>query len=214
MRLKPALLWWQWRRALPVTIIAMVMACGYALLAPGRLGWGLAWDHGVLTVLFVILHSVALVTMLGRPSAFLYARGFSRDAIWAHTMLAHAAAVLTVWLAVGLIVWTPLRSMWQDLVMKSPFYPGAAFVDRCYPLGPLLGYAAMLPPLHYAWIRMAQPMRGRLAGVGLAVWFAIGGVGAMLGAWESGWMGLPTVCVAALLLVWGWRLHRRLEVSS
>ena len=150
--------------------------------------------------------------------AFVYTRGFSRNSLWLHTMLATAAAVLAVWLPVCLIVWTPLRSLVQDVLLRSPYYPGAAFLDRWPPVQVMAMYALLLPVFHYAWIRLAHPSRGRMGGVLLATGFVIALVvtGGVV-HWSSRWMGvvfLTLVGIAVvLLLVWSWRLHRSVEVG-
>ncbi|MEX0653828.1 MAG: hypothetical protein WDZ31_04905 [Phycisphaeraceae bacterium] len=214
-----------WRQQLAVTGVAMVLAACFAVLWPGRLYWPVMEEAGLLVMLFVVVHSIALVMVQGRPSsgtfAYLYTRGFSRDRLWAHQMLASAAAVLTVALAFVLVTWTPARATYQDLVRLSPFYPGAAMLERGFLLRPLLVYTLMLPSLHYVWIRLAQPMRGGLAGFWLAAWLIAASVIALGNelfegptlAWHS-WLTLASLAMAAgLLAIWGWRLHRQVEVT-
>ena len=223
MSVKLPLLLWLWRQTLPATIIALPVACLGALFVPGILRvQHLDGVYGVVSLLFVLVHAVAIATLMGRAGsggfAFVYTRGFSRNDLWLHTMLASAAAVLTVWLPVCLIVWAPLRSLVQDVLLKSPYYPGAAFLDRWLPVQIMAAYALLLPVFHYAWIRLAHPTRGRMGGVLLASGFVCalvvtGGVVHWLGQWVGGLFLALIGVVVVLLLVCSWQLHRRVEVG-
>ena len=223
MPVKLPLLLWLWRQTLPATVIVLPVACLGALLTPGILHVQRVESvFGFVLPVLVLVHAVAITYLMGRAGsgafAFAYTRGFSRHRLWLHTLLATAAAVLTVWLPVGLIVWTPLRSLVQDGLFKSPYYPGAAFLDRWLPLQIMAAYALLLPVFHYAWIRLAHPSRGRMGGVLLAAGFVCAAV--VTGGFvhwsdrSTGALFLVLVgIVVLLLLTWSWRLHRRVEVG-
>jgi len=221
MRLSVPLLLWLWRQTLPVTIVAAVAVAGLALLIPARLQPQFLELWGALMVLVMVVHSVALVAFQGRPfsgpAGYLYSRGFSRDRLWVHHWLASAAAVLAVWLAAGLVVWTPLRG-WTQWALGNPFYPGAAGLDAGFPLRLLPFYVPLLAVLHYSWIRSAQPTRGRWIGPILLAWvlcllpLAL----AVEAPDEFPLLGVAACALgvaAVLLVVLSWRLHRNMEVG-
>ena len=223
MPVKLPLLLWLWRQTLPATVIVLPVACLGALLTPGILHVQRVESvFGFVLPVLVLVHAVAITYLMGRAGsgafAFAYTRGFSRNSLWLHTLLASAAAVLTVWLPVGLIVWTPLRSLVQDGLYQSPYYPGAAFLDRWLPIQVMAAYALLLPVFHYAWIRLAHPTRDRTAGVLLAAGFLFalvvtGGVVHWSGQWMGGLFLTLIGIVEVLLLIWSRQLHRRVEVG-
>jgi len=221
MRLSVPLLMWLWRQTLPVTILATAAVVALAIFIPARLQMRFIEGWGALIILLVIVHSAAMVAMQGRPfsgaAGYLYTRGFSRDRLWVHHMLASAAAVAVVWLAAGLVVWTPLRG-WVQGMLGNPFYPGAAWLDAGIVWPPLPLYVLLLAGLHYAWIRRAQPMRERWIGPLLVVGTLVALPLAMFAdspdivpLW---WIPALAMAAAVVLLVTlSWRLHRNMEVG-
>lgn len=213
---------WLYRRTATVSLPAAALAAGYVLLVPGRLRWDLEPRHAWFIWLFVVVHAIALVIVQGRPfsrsTGFLYTRGFGRDRLWLGQMAASAASVLTVVLAAGVVTWTPLRAWWQSSVAESPFYLlhapgyGAARFEWTFVFRPLWVYTLLLPVLHYAWIRRAAPTRGRLIGPLIVGWFVFAIVLGLLMEDATRSYAGPGVAAAALL-VWSWRLHRRMEVG-
>jgi hypothetical protein len=107
------------RQCLPATLIGLPLACFYVLLTRKPLDWTNPWMG-----LFVLVHSLAIVFCLGRyrsPAfAFLYTRGYSRDELWLHKLLATALTVLAVWLPLALIVWLPIRRVGM---LFRPYFP-------------------------------------------------------------------------------------------
>jgi hypothetical protein len=207
-----------WRQALPATLV-------------GGLGLGLfslAWPD-VLTprepwpVLIMLTQCLLLTVLLGRfetPSfAFLYSRGYSRDALWGHMMLTSALSVLAAWLPAGLIVWTGLRSLLHDRLLHSPYFPIMAPREVLVPLVWLGLYLLLVPAFHYAWIRRAQPTKGRQGGnfaiVGLLAALLVGfDMVYYLDGWFAWLSGVLYVAVVACLVIGGRLLHRSLEVRS
>ncbi len=164
MRVRGGLLWFLLCQTRPVTLVAVPAAALYVLLTPAVLN-----ERAVGPVFFVLVHTLLVTSRFGRSKAsdfaFLYTRGYSRDSLWAHTMLASSAAVLAAWLPAAVLVWTGARGVVQDRLLQNPEFPIMADSEMLLPLKWLLGYVVLLPIYHYAWIRGAQPTRGRLGGV-------------------------------------------------
>lgn len=183
---------------------------------------------GLIPLIVVFLHSMAIVSLLGRPNsasgAFLYGRGFSRDTLWAHQMLASVLAALAVWLPAALLIWTPVRAAVQDHLFQNPLFPLIAPREALVPWLWLAGYGLLLPTFHYAWIRQAQPVRTPDAGVWLALMLVLVLVlvifthwnapsQALLAAsWFRALLWVSGTLAALSLLIAGRRLHRELEV--
>jgi len=217
MRLRRSLFKWFWRQILPVTYVALPVMVLYVLLAREPLDWNDSWMG-----LFILVHSLALVVCLGRFQStgftFLYSRGFSRDALWGHAMLATGAAVLTIWLPVALLIWFRIRSGLQDVVMQSPYFPIMAPREMSAPWFWLGGYLILVSMFHYVWIRRAQPTRDSNGAVLLAVGAVIVIATLMSFRWHPGWFACLAVGLGAMgtvtALVGGLLLHRRLEVQG
>lgn len=212
-----SLLTWIVRPALPVSLVALAVAVVYVLFKREPLDTVDGWAGA-----FIVAHGCLVVMRLGRtavgPFAFLYTRGYSRDRLWAHTMLASLAAVLVVWLPAALMIWLGLRSDYQDAVRQSPYFPIMAPLETTVPLVWLAAYGVLLPVLHYAWIRQAQPTRGGATGPLLAAGLVVAGVSVFNAGrieqpvWWIIWIGCALVTAAAF---WGGRrLHRRIEVRA
>jgi len=216
MGLHVSLLRWSLRTTLPATAIAVPAAWLYALVASAPLAWNDEW-----VVVFVLVHSIALAMLQGRfrtgGFAFLYTRGYSRDTLWAHTMLASLVSVLMVWLPVALFIWLPIRSLVQDRIFQSPWFPLVMPREASVP-GVCLGfYLVLLPSFHYAWMRMAQPTRGQLAGLFLACGIAVVLLSLIvMRRWTESFAWLVCAAgliIAAISLIAGFRLHRKMEVG-
>lgn len=179
---------------------------------------------GILPMIFIFLHSLAIVGRLGRPSspagAFLYSRGYRRDALWGHQMLASLLAVLAVWLPVALLIWTPARAAVQDHFFLNPFFPLMSPREAALPWRWLAFYGLLLPALHYDWIRRAQPVRHSDSGSWLALLVVLAyltlwnGSGQQLRStpWFVGLLWGAGAALSLTLLLAGRRLHRELEV--
>ncbi len=217
MRIKVSLLKMLLRQTLPVTLIGLPVGCFYVLFAREPLLWRNPW-----MALFVLVHSIAIAFCFGRfrnrSFAFLYTRGYSRDELWMHKMLGTIVSVVAVWLPMGLIVWTPVRSIVQDKLFISPYFPIMAGREAAVPFIWLGGYAIFLPMFHYVWIRRAQPTRGGDGSVLLAIGTVI--VTWTLGSfrWHQDWFKVLVLVLAIVIiatnLAAGFLLHRKLEVQG
>ena len=207
-----------WRQALPATLLGAVGLGAYVLAWPGVMTPRDPWPG-----LIVLLQCLLLAAMLWRfetPSfAFVYSRGYSRDALWGQMMLTSGLSVLAALLPAGLIVWTGLRSLVHDLLLHSPYFPIMAPRETWVPLVWLGLYLLLVPACHYAWIRRAQPTKGRHGGSLVAV----GLLAALVVAFDmfrhlDGWLawlsGVLYVAVIVCLVLGGWTLHRSLEVRA
>ncbi|MBN1591128.1 MAG: hypothetical protein JW888_16560 [Pirellulales bacterium] len=222
MSLNWRLLRWQSRDVRLITLVGLPVALIYTLCTSEP--FGLNVETAGWVWLFVLIHSVLITWRLGRTRnrtfGFLYTQGYTRNALWGHTMLASAASVLAVWLPSAFVIWLGLRSSYQDM-LGNCWFPLMGPTEWSYPFWWLLLYAMLLPALHYAWIRYAQPTWGLLSGALLAVGLVV----AIMSIWNSvrvlelpevaRWLilgGLATTSIS--LLIGGWRLHGRLEVMS
>ncbi len=102
MAIKRGLLLFLLRQTLPATLVGLPIACLYVLFSREVIGSTDAWPF-----VFILVHSLVLVQLLGRfrsPSfAFVYSRGYSRGSLWLHIMLASVVSVLLVWLPAALL---------------------------------------------------------------------------------------------------------------
>lgn len=199
-----------------VTIGAAVLGCGYVLLrrepfAPDT-GW--VW-------LFIAVHSGLLARNLLHGGAgavgFVHGRGFGRDAIWLHTTLAAVGGVACVWGPATLIIWSHLRSAYQDEIMQNAFYPIFASSELWLPFMWLGGYAMAWLVSCYVYARNTQPATAPLHGGLLALAFAVSALvikETYPRRYPDTWMGLVPVllALAAILLVGARLLHRSREV--
>ncbi|MEX0653826.1 MAG: hypothetical protein WDZ31_04915 [Phycisphaeraceae bacterium] len=214
---KPHLLAWLYTRSLPATLVALPVAVAFVLLWPEPLGPRMPWVW-----LFICVHALAVVALTQRTATggagFLYTRGFSRDALWVHLLLAEGLAVLCVWLPAALLVWTPVRSVVQDRWLANPWFPVMRASELAVPWGWLAGYVLLLAVFAYAQVRRWQPTRERAAGTLLAAGTVAVGLTLVAEGFHTEWYGYLTwtaLAVAALaMLVGAWRLHRRLEVHA
>lgn len=217
MQIRGGLLLFLTYQCLPSTLVAAPLALGYVLLTPGVLHWRTPFP-----AVFIVVHSWLLGSRLGRfrasDVAFLYTRGYSRDSLWLHTVLASALSVLMAWLPGALTVWAGLRSLVQNRVFVSPSFPIMAVLETWVPVIWLAGYLTLLPLFHCVWIRAAQPTRGRASGFFLATGLLAAALAVTVTAPRAFWFrwvmyGAGGV-IAAVALLAGWRLHRQVEVEA
>ena len=208
-----------WRQALPATIVCTLALALLALAWPDVLT---ARDLGPAVI--VLVHCYFLSFLFGRfnsPTfAFAYSRGYSRDVLWSHMMLASGLSVLTAWLAASLVLWTGLRSAAHD-ALGSPYFPIMAPHEAWLPLIWLALYVLLVPAFHYLWIRRSQPTRGRHGGsllVGGIVVAVLVGMERMYFIRDDGWLawliGALYIIVVACQVLGGRTLHRSLEVRA
>ena len=205
-------LWSLWS----INTAALVVSICFVLLYPRYFRWNNAW-----AAIFVLIHSIAITFVLGRvqsPSfAFIYTRGFSRDVLWVHKMLASIISASCVWLPVALLIGLGGRSALQDW-FRNPYFPIMAEQEMSAVWFWLFGYALLLPMFHYAWIRKAQPMKGSGNGMLLAVGAFVVIFTLMTFRHHSNWYVLLCWVIGGVMMVVytvsGLLLHRTLEVQK
>lgn len=125
---------WRMRALLPITLVSALLSGLVVLLRPGILQWW--FDFWSMWLVFV--QGLALAARIERrrsPSElFLHSHGFSRDTLWRHSFLAGATSVALAWLPVALLIWSPLRAMYQDQVVGSEWFPFGAAFEWDYPI--------------------------------------------------------------------------------
>ena len=219
MKIHPGLLRIYWRQSLPATVMGVLSLTIYVLLRQDVMIW-----RDPLPLYLVGLQCLFLAWLLGRfntPAfAFLYSRGYSRDQLWGHLMLASLISALAAWLPAALIVWTGLRSHLFDL-LENPYFPVMAPLETMAPLAWLVFYLTLIPIFHYVWIRLAQPTRGRLGGLiassamllAFAMSFDIVRA-SFINEWFVWLAGLTFAATSLCTLYGGRTLHRFLEVRA
>ncbi len=211
MRIQLSLLTWRLRDVYYTNLAAALAACAYVALR-----WEPHTTMDLWPWLFILAHSAKIAYDLGRirsaDFAYLHCRGFSSDTLWAHTMLAAAISALFVLVPVAVIIAVPIRSTFHDAA-GNPYFP-IFYTTECRVLIPwALAYVLPLAFFSYAWIRRAQPTRGRMAG-GILCSAVV-----LLWAWRFS-MGLRpsvhsalTLALLVALCVTGRALYRSLEAS-
>ncbi len=217
MKLRMGLLRWLLRRTRAVTLLSLPVVLLFVLFWPHPLTSRSGWP-----VLFIFGHSLfvtgAVGGLRGGTRAFLYSRGFSRDTLWGHCMVATALCALAVWLPASVAVWSGLRSFVQDSMARSPWFPVMAPAEMFLPWLWLGLYALVAPVFHYGWIRAAQPTRAPGAGLFLMVGMALCLLTVFILGFPGPWFrwvacaGGLGIFLAALL--GALRLHRRTEVQT
>ncbi len=218
MTIQRGLLRMLWREALPATFWGALGLSAYALLWTDIMTVRDGWP-----VLLVFVQCVLLAALLGRTAspafAFRYSRGYTRDALWGHAMLASLLSIMAGWLPAALIVWTGLRSAVHDHLFQSPCFPIMAQFETGVPLVWLALCVLLTPAFHYAWIRRAQPTKGEFGGIAVS----LGIVVALLMSLEKasyfyGWfawvMWASYVIVVVSLVLGGRALHCSMEVRA
>jgi hypothetical protein len=206
------------RQALPATLFGALGLSAYTLLWPELMKMYDFWP-----VLLVVLHCLLLALLLGRftsPAfAFIYSRGYTRDALWGHILLASALSILAGWLPAVLIVWTGLRSVVHDHLFQSPYFPIMAPCETWVPLAWLALYPLLASAFHYAWIRSAHPSRGGRGGYYVLPVLYVGvamssDIVPFLPRYAGWLLGISYVVVMVAAVLGGRTLHRNLEVRA
>lgn len=207
-----------WRQALPATGLGGVGLGLYALMWPDVMT-----SHDHVPALVILVYGLLLGRLLGRyqtPAfAFLHSRGYSRGVLWSHLMLASGLSVMAAWLPATLILWTGLRSAIFDRVLRSPYFPIMAPREIVVPLVWLAFFILLVPAVHYAWVRSAQPTKGGHNGpfVPFAILAALAVAFSMvyhLRGWFAWLCGALYAVTVVALILGGWRLYRSLEVRA
>ena len=215
MQIKRSLLFWYLRSASWVTVFALLTVVAYVLLR-GEAFYASAWKPW----LFIYIHSLLLTKALGdfdtSETAYLYTRGFDRNTLWVHRLLAHVIDVLLVWGSATLIIWLGIRSAVQDHVFKNPYYPIFYWEDYFPPLLWLFGYFVLFGICEYAAVRDFYPTVGRTNGFWiLAASFYVGVTilfGVFLSSWQN-WLCLGVLSIVTISQLWGAsRIHQQVEV--
>ncbi len=204
------------RQSLWVTLLGLVIAIGYVLYFQDIIRTNNDSFH-----LFILIHSIAIAVILGRfrNENFIYAytRGYSRNQLYLAKMSASILSVLTVWLPVALVIWLPIRSVIQDKLFQSPYFPFMETGENILPLFWLWGYALLLPMFHYVWIRRAQPIPGSNGTVLLAIGYVMVVVMHSNFYRNPAWLQLVLVSVTTLsalvLLIGTWKCHQKMEMQ-
>jgi hypothetical protein len=207
-----------WLQAMPATWFGILSLSVYALFWPELMTIRDAWPPRI-----VFVQCLLLAVLLGRfksPTfAFLYSRGYSRDSLWGHMMLVSFLSIVVSWLPASLIVWTGLRSLLQDNLFQSRYFPLLAPFEIWAPFV-WLGIALLLmPAFHYAWIRNAQSTRGEFGGYAISIGLLIAlqmsfDMAFSVYGWLAWLSGFAYVVMWACLVIGGRILHRSLEVRA
>lgn len=216
MQLNRTLIRWYFQTVRTPTLVAAAVASGFALFYTGRLA-----EITIPPLLFIMAQSVFTTRQMTRfdtPSAaFLYTRGFSRDRLWSHRIAAHLLCALAVWGPASLLVWLGVRSVIQDQLVENPYYPLMKSADYGVPLVWLATYLLLVGAVEYGPVRRAQPTRDRDAGYIIECGLMFLLIVTFAGLSESPRLSIPIAVVVAfasiVLLVGGWRLHRRIEIQ-
>jgi tryptophan-rich sensory protein len=207
-----------WRQSLPATVFGVIGLSAYSLLWPD-----------VMTIrdigppLLILVQCLLLVMLLGRTESpafsFIYSRGYSRDALWGHAMLASVLSVAVGWLPAALVVWSGLRSFLHDNFFQSPFFPIMSPFETTVPLIWLGIFVFLTSVFHYVWIRLAHPSKGGRGGFyGAQVLLLAATTAFILFNFVPGyiaWVSVISCVVVLVAVVLGARaLHRNLEVRA
>lgn len=219
MDIKRGLLRYLCLRTAPITLIGIPLSSLYVATLNNNLNWP---RPALLILVHVLLLTWVLAPVRSRPLAFLYTRGYSRDALWNHMMLTSLIAVLLTWLPAWIIMWTGLRALIQDRFFNYSIRIGR---EALLPLIWSGLYLVLFPASWYARIQSVHPSHWRFAGIpvslGLVVAFFLPTYGRDI--LDRDWLGdtwvkglAYTVCpiVSALLLVASRRLHRTMEIKG
>jgi hypothetical protein len=117
---------------------------------------------------FAPLHAAAIAWFLGRSTTpaegYLHLQGFGRDELWWHGVLSACGCALCAWVPAAVLLLTPLRGAWQDL-LQNPSYPYMAPAEHRFVWIALWEYAVSVPLGLYAAARWGHPARGNDSGV-------------------------------------------------
>ncbi len=207
-----------WRRALPATLLGMLGLVAYVLIWPALMTLKDPWPEMVVFVQCFFL--AGLLGSFKSPAfAFIYSRGYSRDALWRHVMLISALSILVGWLPAALVVWSGLRSVIHDHLFQSPYFPVMAPFETYVSCVWLAVGVLLMPAFHYVWIRLVQPTKGGESGIGLATelflaLFLVFVTPNFLSGSMVWLAGASYGVVLVVLLLGGRVLHRSVEVRA
>ena len=170
---------------------------------------------------FILIHSVAITFILGRVRsrsfAFIYTRGFSRDVLWLHKMLASVVSVFVAWLRRAFDRAgrpKPLQDWFRNPVSADHGRKGN--VRRVVLAVRVCDSAADVSLC--LWIRKAQPTRSPGSGMLLAVGLFFTGLTLVSFSNHAPWFvmlcGLLAAVMIATCTISGFLLHRTLEVQK
>lgn len=216
MRIQWTLLRWFLQETSRINLAASLVWAGYVLFKKETLEVFDPWPW-----FFIGVHGYTLAALLGRYEssefAFLYNRGFTRDSLWTHMMLATVLGVVSALIIATLFIFFPLRNYFQEKAFHNPYYPILATYDYKAVWAWWIGYAVSLPVFHYTWIRRAQPALHGNAGDWLCAGFLLTAFTTLvLISYRSlFWVRMTIVfgfLISGVLLFAGWKLHRDMEV--
>jgi hypothetical protein len=215
MQLNRALVGWYFRAARSVTLPAAVAAALYVITYTGRLSETLFVPFAL-----IVVQSVTTAWLMSRfnspAAAFLYTRGFTRDRLWAHRIVAHLLCVITVWGPASLLVWLGVRSVIQEQLFENPYYPLMTTTDFAAPGWWLAAYLLLVGIVEYGPIRRAQPTldydAGYMIEFGLLIMLLMFLTTRWLGTWYFVLVAAAFTSTSVALLVGSWRLHREIKV--
>jgi hypothetical protein len=220
MFVKWPLIRWQLRQARNFNLVVATTVAVYVCTRsePFNSVWTFPWW-------FPGVHAALIAWFVGRstsPAAgYLHLQGFSRDILWWHTVLSACGCVLWGWLPAALLILTPLRSAWQDL-LGNPSFPYMGPAEHGAVWLALWEYAVCVPLALYAAARWAHPARGNGGGFLCAVALMVLLVSSLTSrrAWftelsfeEHWWLYAATVFVPGAALLVGCQLFREREVQ-
>jgi hypothetical protein len=218
MKIRWALLRYLWMKVAWVTALA-----GAAWLAAVMLPRALHELTDEWPVLLVMAHAGVVAWLMGRyhtgEFAFLQSRGFSRGTLWGHTMAVSGLSALAAVGVGAVMVWSGVRSGFQDVVMQNALFPVAAFRERHVPWMWMGLYAVMMPAGQYVWMRLAEGTQGRRGGLWLALGVimalvAVYGMSTRYGGWRAGVLIAGACVVAGVFVVCSRGAYRELEVRA
>lgn len=208
-------------RTLRPSLLALPAALLYVTLTPTPLFEPVPQ---VVTFTFIFAHCLLITLLLGQWQSsgfgYLYSRGFTRNTLWRHQVLASLLAALAVWLPASLCLWLPVRSFQQSRVFLNAYYPLVAPRESELSVVWLAAYLIFLPALHYAWVRRTQRLTEPRAGsmlagallVAVSALWVMGQTRVSQGGWFA-WLLLAAGATLTAALLWGTkRLHRRMEL--
>ncbi|MEM7387687.1 MAG: hypothetical protein AAF514_22355 [Verrucomicrobiota bacterium] len=220
MNFRPKLLQWLVSAVWIPNQIAIWIACLFSLGVPKPL-----YEYWIGIIFFASIHAfltTAFTHWVGPyrvPIPFLYSRGYDRNTLWSHHLLASIVSALHVLIPVGLFLLTGFRGKLQNY-LGNPLYP--MMEGRDLVVLPLLAltYALAFSFAHYVWIRHRQPTRGPWSGLWLLAPFpfALAALGD-LGGHRILDGGLAPATAAGVILILvatlsfgSFRLHQTLEI--
>lgn len=174
---------------------------------------------------FPPLHAAVIAWYLGRSTTpavgYLHVQGFTRDELWWHNLLSAFWCALAVWGPAAVLMLSPLRGVWQD-VLQNPSFPYMAPAEHRFVWLALWEYAVSVPLCLYVAARWAHPARANGSGLVIAavllLLFFMSQDNVRLWRPDQPISGRwPLLCggivIAALAVLLGRQLARELEVQ-